>query len=141
MTRSSVTLDCCIFSLAGVCQAAFCIKVSKHGLGAEQAHAGAAIVLCMQAMAIAAPEQLQIAFRQPVEKLLSGNQAEDKSRTCAALEMLFGLIASGNIFGPQGETAKLVGFLPGVHVWPLCCCSVVLASNEHVVLGCIKCVP
>ena len=59
----------------------------------------------MQAMATAAPEQLQVAFRQPVEKLLSGNQAEDKSRTCAALEMLFGLMASGNIFGPQGDLA------------------------------------
>ena len=59
-------------------------------------------ILRVQAMATAAPEQLQRAIRQPVEQLLSGNQAEDKSRTCAALELLFGLMASGKIFGPQG---------------------------------------
>ena len=63
--------------------------------------------MLLQAMAAAAPQQLQQATRQPVEKLLSGNQAEDKARTCAAIELLCGLIASGQIFGPEGGASLL----------------------------------
>ena len=49
-------------------------------------------------MATSASQQLQAVIRQVVEKLLSSNQAEDKSRTCAAIELLCGLLASCHAF-------------------------------------------
>lgn len=94
----------------------------------------------LQAMAAAAPQQLQQATRQPVEKLLSGNQAEDKARTCAAIELLCGLIASGQIFGPDGEAFQLrIGSMPSsarvlkkqLQAAPEATPAIVRAEQEH----------
>ena len=61
------------------------------------------VACCLQGMAASAPQQVQAAIREPVEKLLRGNQVEDRTRTCAAIELLCGLLASGKVFEAQGK--------------------------------------
>ena len=60
-----------------------------------------------QRLAEALPEQFTAAMQPVLQQQLAVDQAEDKGRTCAAIELLCGLLAAGTVFGPGGEPPEL----------------------------------
>jgi hypothetical protein len=57
----------------------------------------------LQRLAAAAPQEMQDSLRGPLQKALQGVQQDtDRPRTCAAAEMLSGLLACSETYQPRG---------------------------------------
>ena len=59
----------------------------------------------MQGLCEAAPGVFEAAVREALQQQLASNQMEDKTRTCAALEMLCGMLAAGHVYTSGGDPA------------------------------------
>jgi hypothetical protein len=61
------------------------------------------VVVQTQALMMWAPEEVGAALRPALEKVLTGKQQdEDRPATCAAIEVLSGLLNAETLYSPQG---------------------------------------